>query len=334
MVHHDRQIRFGRSFKSRLVMSEARSLTPLSETDYEAIEAAVMETARGRWFMAEFAKRNRQADTLQLLGAINRIERVVGLGLPAPEPEPDVSEAAALIADLRIDLERISGKAEDRASGLATRIETAAGTIVRATESMQEAAWSLREAGANEALCDMLDQRAAEISAATMIVDGTVQRIDKIADTIAMLDSSLRAVTGLGPANAMHAEPFRAETARSLDLQLPTATPPSGYDDIEIIEIDDLAAPTAACKLSASDLLGVEPRIGSMQLLDDDIVFSETPDELRPDMMDGPSPLTAFQQRLAGMETPAMPGAPGMGSEAGLRDLDALPADKKVAYFA
>lgn len=320
-------------------MSEARSLTPLSETDYEAIEAAVMETARGRWFMAEFAKRNRQADTLQLLGAIGRIERVVGIGLPEPEAEPDVGEAAALIADLRIDLERISGKGEDRASGLATRIETAAGTIVQATESMQEAAWSLREAGANEALCDMLDQRAAEISAATMIIEGTVQRIDKIADTIAMLDSSLRAVTGLSPTTPMHAEPFMAEpfmaeTTRGLDLHLPKAAPLSSYDDIEIIEIDDHPAPIAASKRSTMDLLGGEPRIGSIQQLDDDIVFSETPDEQSLDMVEQSSALAAFQQRLAGHEAPALTGAPGSGSEAGLRNLDAMPADKKVAYFA
>ena len=31
----------------------------LSEDDYAAIEAAVMETARGRWFLAEFARRLR-----------------------------------------------------------------------------------------------------------------------------------------------------------------------------------------------------------------------------------------------------------------------------------
>ena len=36
---------------------------PPTEADYEAIAAAVMETLRGRWFLAEFAKRNRNADT-------------------------------------------------------------------------------------------------------------------------------------------------------------------------------------------------------------------------------------------------------------------------------
>ena len=46
----------------------------LSEADYEAIEGAVMETARGRWFLAEYARRNRNADTTMLLKALDRIE--------------------------------------------------------------------------------------------------------------------------------------------------------------------------------------------------------------------------------------------------------------------
>ena len=315
-------------------MSEARSLTPLSETDYEAIENAVMETARGRWFMAEFAKRNRQADTMQLLTAIGRIERVVGIGQPEPAAEPDVSEAAALIADLRIDLERISGKAEERASGLAARIATAAGSIVQATESMQEAAWSLREAGANEALCDMLDQRTAEISAATVVVDGTVQQIDKIADTIAMLDSSLRAVTGLSPDAGTSVEPFTPAPQRTMDLSLRQASPLSSYDDIEIIEIDDLAASPVSSRRPAMEMLGsIEPRIGSIQQLDDDIVFNEPADEVTVAMVEQVSPVAAFQQRIAD-ELPALAASPASGSEAGLRELDALPADKKLAYFA
>src|SRR5215470_1454864 len=48
--------------------------SPLNEADYEAIEAAVMETARGRWFLAVYARRNRNADTTMLLRALDRIE--------------------------------------------------------------------------------------------------------------------------------------------------------------------------------------------------------------------------------------------------------------------
>src|SRR4029079_10607267 len=50
---------------------------PISEADYEGIEGAVMETARGRWFLAEYARRNRHADTTMLLKALDRIEAAV-----------------------------------------------------------------------------------------------------------------------------------------------------------------------------------------------------------------------------------------------------------------
>ena len=53
-------------------MARGTSLTTIGEAEYEAIEAAVMETARGRWFLAEFARRNRTADTQVLLDAIGR----------------------------------------------------------------------------------------------------------------------------------------------------------------------------------------------------------------------------------------------------------------------
>src|SRR3712207_6301035 len=58
-------------------MGERGSLTAITEAEYEAIEAAVMETARGRWFLSEFARRNRTADTNMLLDAIGRLEQAV-----------------------------------------------------------------------------------------------------------------------------------------------------------------------------------------------------------------------------------------------------------------
>lgn len=318
-------------------MSEARSLTPLSETDYEAIEAAVMETARGRWFMAEFARRNRQADTLQLLGALQRIERVVGSGLAEPAPvaaatEPEIGEAAALIADLRIDLERISGRAEERASGLAARIEAAAGTVMQATESIQEVAWHLREAGAGDELCDRLDQRAAEISAATAIVDGTVQQLDKIADTIAMLDSSLRAMAGQAPAPGP-AEPFVAPLPQTLDFGLRQSASFVGPDDIEIIEIDDLPPPPVSSGASAAGLLGSEPTIGSMMMLDDDVVFEEpVAASVAGHAADDVAPARA-EQTASAMPAAVASGLPLLGAEAALREIDVMPASRKLAYF-
>jgi len=45
-----------------------------AETDFAAIEAAVMETSRGRWFLREFARRNRHANTDAVLAAIARLQ--------------------------------------------------------------------------------------------------------------------------------------------------------------------------------------------------------------------------------------------------------------------
>ena len=52
----------------------ARAALP-SEEDYAAISEAFMETSRGRWFLTEYAKRNRNADTLMVLDAVARIEQ-------------------------------------------------------------------------------------------------------------------------------------------------------------------------------------------------------------------------------------------------------------------
>ncbi|RDJ23065.1 hypothetical protein DWF00_06830 [Bosea caraganae] len=294
-------------------MSDARSLTPLSETDYEAIASAVMETARGRWFMTEFAKRNRQADTAQVLAAINKLQRTFGAA-PAQQPTggADLRDAITLIMELRTDLERIGGGAGEPSSRLAARIEGAASSVIGATESIQEAAWGLREAGASDALCDTLDRRATEIYGATAIIEATAQQLGKIADTIAMLDSSLRAFAegahetpNLDVVPAASSAPARAPD-RPFDLR--EAAPLSSYDDIEIVEIDDRQS-----ALSDSARTRTEPskhrRFSSMQIIDEDLVFSETGG-----------------------------GAASSGavatSEDDLRAIDALPASGKLAYFA
>jgi hypothetical protein len=49
----------------------------VNEEDYEAIEAAVMETVRGRWFLAEFGRRSHMGEMRQMLDAMARLEQVV-----------------------------------------------------------------------------------------------------------------------------------------------------------------------------------------------------------------------------------------------------------------
>jgi hypothetical protein len=46
----------------------------IEEGDFELIEAAVRETARGRWFLDEFVRRMRSAEIAELIRAIDRLD--------------------------------------------------------------------------------------------------------------------------------------------------------------------------------------------------------------------------------------------------------------------
>jgi hypothetical protein len=66
--------------------------------DFESIEAAVMETPRGRWFLAEFARRIRQNESRHLLEAMARLEYVVEESLHTPIQAPPAYAPPAMPA--------------------------------------------------------------------------------------------------------------------------------------------------------------------------------------------------------------------------------------------
>lgn len=74
---------------------------PSVDSDYDSIHAAVLETVRGRWFLSEYARRNRHADTDVLLKAIGRIESFVQdqvQGDLGPEPLPNENNDNQLVS--------------------------------------------------------------------------------------------------------------------------------------------------------------------------------------------------------------------------------------------
>ncbi|MDE2579250.1 MAG: hypothetical protein KGL46_10620 [Hyphomicrobiales bacterium] len=85
----------------------------LSLEDYAAIEDAVMETARGRWFLAEFARRQRMAETHRLADAIDRLETMMAgqmraiagpVAAPAAAPDQTAETIAERLADMSWNL--------------------------------------------------------------------------------------------------------------------------------------------------------------------------------------------------------------------------------------
>src|SRR5215468_9775805 len=90
---------------------------PLSEADYDMIESAVLETNRGRWFLAEYARRNRHADTKMLLAAIERMEAAIR-GEPSAHSVDrsrfDLIEMAKAIARTKAEIAAIKPDSEQQ----------------------------------------------------------------------------------------------------------------------------------------------------------------------------------------------------------------------------
>lgn len=94
-----------------------------SEEDYQAFVAALSESARGRAFLAEYARRCRSADSEMLLSSVQRLEGLVRSQSEAP-PATSVGD------DLRGMLEAIRGvQAELDASTLAMQVAKLASLI-------------------------------------------------------------------------------------------------------------------------------------------------------------------------------------------------------------
>lgn len=76
--------------------------------DFEAIQGAVQETARGRWFLAEFARRNKVADTATLLEALQRIETAIAKPAAASAAEA-MKRMGPSLADALVELRLVLG---------------------------------------------------------------------------------------------------------------------------------------------------------------------------------------------------------------------------------
>src|SRR5262249_43542650 len=72
--------------------------------------------------------------------------------------------------------------------------ERATSDILAAAERIQEIAWTLRERGADSAICDALDQRATDIYSACSFQDLTGQRTRKVVDVLQFLEDRIRAM--------------------------------------------------------------------------------------------------------------------------------------------
>ena len=174
---------------------EAFALSPISaratlpgEEDYAAIAEAFMETSRGRWFLTEYAKRNRNADTRMVLDAVARIEQSLTAqreetlereaslqreeGLSAQQAAEAVAAAAAAqdrlteaLAAIRNSVEAAEESAVEALDSLA--LEQRLAPVRKGARVLREIAWRLREIGNDGRICDLIDSQVTVIEKGT-----------------------------------------------------------------------------------------------------------------------------------------------------------------------
>jgi hypothetical protein len=201
---------------------EAFALSPISaraaqprEEDYDAISEAFMETSRGRWFLGEYARRNRNADTRMVLDAVARIEQsLAAQKQPEPEPVPDIRLPDALTA-IKGALSEARVAASSAVDDLA--LERHLAPVRKGARVIREISWRWREIGADGRICDLLDSQVSAIEASCSQLSSADPHaalsaaFDLLGRTIATFDEPDQAP---GPAAAPHAAmEANAETA-------------------------------------------------------------------------------------------------------------------------
>ena len=153
-----------------VMANQAFALSPISaraslpsEEDYDAIREAFMETARGRWFLDEYAKRNRNADTRMVLDAVARIEQTVA-AQKQPPPPVVVDRLPAALLSIRNAVARAEGAASTAFDG--SQLEENLAPIRKGMRIIKEISWRWREIGADGRICDLIDSQVAAIDTA------------------------------------------------------------------------------------------------------------------------------------------------------------------------
>jgi hypothetical protein len=199
-----------------------------ADADYDALCEALMASSRGRWFLEEYAKRNRNADTGLVLDAIAHVEAVVRSEQAHQASQGvriELLEMARTIAQTRAD---VAEAKPERSVGPSA----AAGTdVFAAAGRLQEVAWAMRERGLDMAMCDQItDLSTAILSASSLRNNPNNGRAQKLAEVLNSLeqriDAMLRAAAEPPPSDGS-ADRVAPEQPQLSAVELPAeATPP------------------------------------------------------------------------------------------------------------
>lgn len=220
----------------------ARGSLP-TEADYDAIREAFMETARGRWFLNEYAKRNRNADTNLVLDAVSRLEAT----LAAQKQEQQRDRTPEIIAAIHALV--IEARSEAAVLISVRDAPDADSPALKGVRVLREMAWTLRESGSDGRIPDLLGKQADAIE------EGLKAAIDDTArdHLLSVFDRLAGDIEALSQGTSAAAQPQASAVANPQPVQETAATASeasvaetAALDDPQAAELQAVAEAMAA----------------------------------------------------------------------------------------
>ena len=202
----------------KYAMQTEEAAAPLSESEYLTLEQTLCESAMGQRFLDEYLRRHRTSETSSILSAIERLEKNMNRQRKVPSLDRirlDIADMHEAIERTKQEISNIKHEQSDsnrftdashELDGILIQTERATQEILAAAESIQESAWTMRESGADDNLCDAIDAKATEIFMACSFQDLTGQRTQKVVHVLRFLESRINHMINIWGIEDLEAE--------------------------------------------------------------------------------------------------------------------------------
>ena len=198
---------------------DAENRRELSHSEYDTLEEAVMQTARGRTFLREHARRNRAVASDLVMRALDDCRGYFQrqeMKQPADILAAELQDMSDAIKHTRRDIAAIRPKdgannrimaATEDLDAIVTATERATNDILSAAERIQETSEILRENGSEADLLDSLEEDITNIFLACSFQDITGQRTTKAVNALHYLEQRVGAMIEIwGSESLRHGE--------------------------------------------------------------------------------------------------------------------------------
>jgi chemotaxis regulatin CheY-phosphate phosphatase CheZ len=192
---------------------------------YQALEDAVMQTPRGRWFLSEFSRRNRIEESQSVLSAIEKLTATINETRASASLEimrRELQEMSASIVQTRREIASIkpteSGhnkivSATEELDHIVRSTEQATADILTASERLQAIGMALQDTGADQKLCAEIDELATTIMLSCSFQDLTGQRTSKVVHALRYIEQRVNSMIQIWGVTETDAKGGVADTA-------------------------------------------------------------------------------------------------------------------------